>query len=540
MNHHSTFHKPEGQELQASSLRARPIAPGLVALLLFLAHPVSSGFRAQNPQGANPPAQAAGGVQAGEPKFRIIRSVSGTKGSQKGISYVVEDPRTVFYIPEDHQVIVYFEWEGPPGMHHLEGVWKNPEGKVVLLSDFDYQASQRRFGAYWALVLSEAVQPGLWALEAHVDGELAASHNFQIVASPRPAITTPQRRLLSPSEIYQRALGASVPISKRDASGEQLSEGSGFLIASGFVLTSFQNIDGAGSVVVRLADGRRIEPEGVVTWNRMQDWVILKMAASDAPTLPPANPNSVSVGDRCYTLDVSQEDTRVIVDGNVIGRRKLPQLGDRLSLSFGVAPRADGSPLLNEYGEYIGMVVRGSLLPGSASLDVVKWGYPTNIFRPGGSFSETLAVPVEAIPVPPGDVKPKALGELAEAGQFTPPLVGYRNIERGTLALYVKSNGSYPDAVNEKFEFSQHDREMAVLVVWAAAEKIKGEAVMHIFSLDNHALFSTKPFKINLGRGQKSASVWKVALAKVPPATYRLDVNLGTNPVWRTFFRVVE
>lgn len=56
----------------------------------------------------NPP-QAAGGVPAGGQQFRLVRSVSGSKGSQQGGRFVIEDPRSVFYLPEDTKIIVYFE-----------------------------------------------------------------------------------------------------------------------------------------------------------------------------------------------------------------------------------------------------------------------------------------------------------------------------------------------------------------------------------------------------------------------------------------------
>ena len=64
--------------------------------------------------------------------------MSGSKGSQQGNRYIIEDPRSVFYIPADHQVIVYFEYEGPIGSHRVEGLWKRPDGKVGTISDFTY------------------------------------------------------------------------------------------------------------------------------------------------------------------------------------------------------------------------------------------------------------------------------------------------------------------------------------------------------------------------------------------------------------------
>ena len=150
----------------------------------------------------NMQAPSAGGVAPAEPTFHLIRSVCGSKGSQKGDHFVMEDPRSVFYLPEDKQVMMYFEWEGPTGQHHLEGFWKNPEGKVVVLSDFSYEAKQKRFAGYWTLPLTDSMSPGMWMMEAHVDGELAGTYNFQVTVAPRPPLPS-ARPVLTPAEVYK-------------------------------------------------------------------------------------------------------------------------------------------------------------------------------------------------------------------------------------------------------------------------------------------------------------------------------------------------
>src|SRR5215467_3860298 len=107
-----------------------------------------------------------GGVQAEGSPFRLIRSVSGSKGTPQGGRFAMEDPRTVFYIPEDHQVIIYMEWEGPPGKHHIEGFWKSPAGKTSAMTDFDYEAKVNKFGAFFTFTLSDSMALGNWSLEA--------------------------------------------------------------------------------------------------------------------------------------------------------------------------------------------------------------------------------------------------------------------------------------------------------------------------------------------------------------------------------------
>jgi len=128
--------------------------PTIVLLMLgpLLSLPPSSSAQNQAP---------AGGVQGVGSQFQFVRSASGSKGTPSGGRFSMEDPRTVFYVPEDRQVIVYMEWEGSPGKHHIEGFWKDPDGKVVTLSDFEYEAKDKRFGAFWTLSLADTTPIGM-------------------------------------------------------------------------------------------------------------------------------------------------------------------------------------------------------------------------------------------------------------------------------------------------------------------------------------------------------------------------------------------
>src|SRR5436309_14255732 len=107
--------------------------------------------------------------------YRVIRSISGANGHEDNGRYLIDDPRSVFVAGKDAKVTVYFEWEGPMGPHHFEGLWKSPEGKIVLISDFRYEAKAKQFSGYWTMLLSESTPSGEWTLEARIDGELGGS-----------------------------------------------------------------------------------------------------------------------------------------------------------------------------------------------------------------------------------------------------------------------------------------------------------------------------------------------------------------------------
>jgi len=514
-----------------------------IAFLLGVATCARAELTFQQPNVQSP---QAGGVAAAEPKFRLVRSVSGTKGSQRGDQYVIEDPRTVFYLPEDKQVIVYFEWEGPLGPHRLEGFWKSPEGKVVVISDFNYESKQKRFAGFWTMLLSESMPPGVWSLEAHIDGEVAGTHNFQIAVAPRPAPAVPSRPLLGPTEIYQLAVPAMVSIERLDNQRRRLGLGSGFILEKDLIATSFENIEGASYLRVVLANGASLDFDSIMAWNRREDWALLRMASPVSSSLAASKPNSWQVGDRCFSLDSPQQGGRTIVDGDITGSHAFSEVGDRLNLNVTLSRMASGSPLLNEYGEVIGVIVSSSLIPGLSSLAVLGEGdfprYPGNLF--GGGFTvglgPQLAAPISAIQIPKPETAATALADLAKSGLFPESLVRNDNLLQGTVAESIRRAGTQMEAVGQKFEFPRKDSRVSVLITWHGETKLKSSAFLKVYNIDNKLVGATTALKLNVPKGQLVFSAWTFEVGSLPDGTYRVDLVLGSDHVWRSFFRLVN
>lgn len=514
----------------ASRTQKRVLAVVWLLAAVFLIASGSSTAAGEKPQ-------ESGGVRAGEPRFRVIRSVSGTEGTEENGQFVIKDPRTIIYLPQDHQVMVYFEWEGPAGKHNFEGIWKNPEGKVVTISDFSYEATQKRFGGYWRLLLDEKCDSGIWMIEARIDGEVAGTHSFQIIASERPPLAPSSRRRPSASEIYQEANAATVFIEKLNPSSERVAVGSGFFIEKGLVLTTFQVIDGASLLRIAGADGRISTSEKVVAWNRWQDWAVIRVETDSAGILSRAQADSWKVGDRCFSLDARDDSSRMIVDANIIGKQQDSRAGERVTVSFSLYPRAIGSPLLNEYGEVIGIVGAG-IVPGATSLEVLRTGFPVNLATLEFTYRRDQALPISLVPATFPVGKSTTLGELASSGQFVPLLSGYRDVASGTLAASVRREGSSLQAVDDKFEFSRRVGHMAVLLTWDPKEKRKGRASVRLYNLDNKLLFESKFLKVTLHPGEVFFSMWEMTLGEnTSPGIYRLDVVLDSDTVWRTFLK---
>ncbi|MGH9712987.1 MAG: trypsin-like peptidase domain-containing protein [Candidatus Acidiferrales bacterium] len=483
--------------------------------------------------------QSGGGVQASQPKFRVVRSISGSEGIQQGGTYVIRDPRTVFYLPQDHRVIVYFEWEGPPGLHHFEGIWKGPGGRSTSISDFDYEAKERRFGAYWEMTISESIPTGLWSLEARVDAEVTGTHSFQIVTGAAPISTEPARTVYTSAEIYKRALAASVSIESLNGQGVHSSTGSGFFFSKGLVLTAFQVVDGASSLRVTLPDGQAIESREILAWNRRQDWAILRIDASVTPELVFAKPKSWVVGDNCYLLDVAGPGNRIIAGVSLVGQTAIPGAGERLNISSPPSHQAIGGPLLNEFGEVIG-ILGGSLLPGASVLQGVHYGLRLNSLSSARGYSGVMATPSNLVSVPNPDTHATSLEDLLRTGQFLAPLVSSDDVIFGTLARDIRHDNGVPVAVDDKSEFSRREGQAAVFLNLSPKMKRKGTSALAVYDLDNKLIGQTGSSKIELQTGKLSFFAGHLDISNLTPGIYRLDVLISGSPLWRTFFRITD
>lgn len=502
------------------------------ALLVLLIHVIAIG-QEPKPQVTTPQPLAAG-AQATDSRFHLIRAVSGSQIIEDAGRHTVDDPRTVFYLPTDKQVAVYFTWEGPAGPLHFEGVWKNPSGKVVLVSDFDYKSEQPRFGGYFIMLLDEKTATGIWTLEARIDGEMAGTHNFQVVTATRPDNPVPTSRVLSPSEIYKRASAASVFIENINQGGERRSIGSGFLIGPDRLLTAFQVIDGASRIRIVNPTGQRVEAQEVLAWNRRQDWAILKVSADNTNTLQAAATDS-SIGDRCYVLDVPAEGNRILIETSLIGKQTVAGAGDRLNVSENLSRSTLGSPLLNDKGEVIGLI-GGSLIPKEAFLEDQAFAARSL----GVASRGTLAVPMSLISQLNSSNQSTTIDDLAKSGRFTPPLLGNEDVLNGTLSRNLNRKTDPPQPIEERAEFSRQDGRAILLVTWLPKQKRKGVPALRLYDLDNRLASESSGKKISVNPQKLSYTSWELNLANLSTGIYRIDILLNTDTVWRTFFRIAE
>jgi hypothetical protein len=470
------------------------------------------------------------------PQFRVVRSLCGSKGTSHGSDFRVEDPKSEFHPAEDHQIIVYFEWEGPPGSHHAEGIWRSPDGKAVVTSDFDLASQSTHYTGYWTLAIPEAVAPGLWALEVTIDGQPAGTQTFRIVSERNASPAAAGAPLLpTPAEVYQRAAAASVFVTSQDAQGEAITRGLGFFIDRNFVLTSFQVVDGATSLRIDLADGTRAVVNDLVAWSRPSDWVILKVDYDKAQPLEKAAPDSWKVGDLCYVLTSQGQGSRTIQSVNLTGLQGSGK-SQRLTVSQFGGQSVLGTPLLDSYGRAIGLLSGG--LAGMGSSRMGNW---TAYLDPGQgmtAIADLTVSPLAQIPPAATSQPPSTLADLAARGVLQKPLPQVSQVVTGFFCEDFRKIGNDIMPVSTTRTFSHARGSLAVVIDWAPVKKIKGMQQLRVYDLNNQPVLQTTPSKIELQPRVTNTSGWKLPIATVPAGIYRVDVLIDGEPQWREFFRL--
>jgi hypothetical protein len=93
---------------------------------------------------------------SGADEFHLIRSLSGPSGKVEGSRFVFDQVRNRFVYPQDKSLIVYFEWEGPPGSHVLTAFWRQPDGRTAAISpDVKIESATRQLNSYWTFIIAD-------------------------------------------------------------------------------------------------------------------------------------------------------------------------------------------------------------------------------------------------------------------------------------------------------------------------------------------------------------------------------------------------
>ncbi|SDR39217.1 serine protease Do [Paraburkholderia fungorum] len=156
-------------------------------------------------------------------------------------------------------------------------------------------------------------------------------------------------------------IGASHAAS-RDENGESSGGGealgSGFIISQdGYVLTNNHVVDGADKVTVKLTDGREFRAQ-VIGTDKTSDVAVLKIGASNLPTVKIGDPANSKVGEWVVAIGSPYGFDNTVTSGIISAKSRT--FSDDSPIPFiqtdvPVNPGNSGGPLFNLNGEVIGI-----------------------------------------------------------------------------------------------------------------------------------------------------------------------------------------
>ena len=462
---------------------------------------------------------------------RLLRSLSGPSGRTVGNEFVLDETRNRFVYPNDSSLVIYFQWEAPPGDHVLTGIWKQPDGRVASISpDVKIRTSTATLNCYWIFSLSPSLANGVWSLEVRVDGSPAGAHSFELAGMSAPQ--------LSIDHIF-KSIGPSVVwVHKLDRTGSKFDRAMGFAISSGAIATAFQAIDSAALLEIEFSDGRKVRTNELFAFSRTGDWAIIKADTGSSAPVPRGDVSRLLVGQRLalFTFD---SNTRVIGVVDVGGQGVIPGFGGRIQITPEAAPEAAGGPILDSAGRAVG-VVGGSLRPGarisrSASSDQE---IRQTLAHGAGGTTVNSATTISELPneVPSNTT---TLEQLASAGLLTTLLSPMPElVSAGTTnELRKRVSAGLPPEVSE---FSQRGPEVGLFAVWLKKGKLsKGTIVIQAFDTANKLRMAGSAKKVSLARAAQEVG-FTFSPSSLEPGTYRIDLSWDGIPIWRTFIRITE
>ncbi|RSK28648.1 trypsin-like serine protease [Bacillus sp. HMF5848] len=214
-----------------------------------------------------------------------------------------------------------------------------------------------------------------------------------------------------------------------DQDGDVVSQGSGFVVVDGFLLTNYHVIEGGTTFSFVDANWNEHEIDGVVKTDKQADLAILKLKETGLfPALAVGPLSSVEKGERIVTVGSPQGLLNTVSDGLVSGLHTMEDGVEVLQISAPITHGNSGGPVFDTNGYAIGITTFGydtGNLNFAISLDEAKtWitdlkakshaavpvisfrGTPVQQLAPGVALDLNIALPDQVRKVVQHPTKP--------------------------------------------------------------------------------------------------------------------------------------
>jgi hypothetical protein len=203
----------------------------------------------------------------------------------------------------------------------------------------------------------------------------------------------------------------------------------------------------------------------------------------------------------------------------------------RFTIGARPSDAAVGSPLLDQYGDLIGMVgaaAKGGI--GTFADERIRW-------KGGRAPLYSLVVlPAKGIQRPEmGEAE--GLATFWERGSFFRAVTADEAVH-GTLYPGIRKPGGEGLPLATSFEFSAQDGGVTAVVFWQSAEKRDRMLNHAVYDYANRAIVIGKPLKVAFKPGQRFDSASPAEIKNFAPGEYRFDVLVDDKVAWRSYFTV--
>ncbi|MEL7521259.1 MAG: HhoA/HhoB/HtrA family serine endopeptidase [Cyanobacteria bacterium J06553_1] len=182
------------------------------------------------------------------------------------------------------------------------------------------------------------------------------------INSARTVVARQQRPSIFNDPLFREFFGDMGVVPQQPAQRVERGTGSGFILnANGTIVTNAHVVEGADAVTVTLKDGRELRGE-VVGEDPLTDVAVIKVDATDLPTVPLGNSDSLRPGEWAIAIGNPLGLDNTVTAGiiSATGRSSAQiRVSDKrvqfIQTDAAINPGNSGGPLLNELGEVIGV-----------------------------------------------------------------------------------------------------------------------------------------------------------------------------------------
>lgn len=216
------------------------------------------------------------------------------------------------------------------------------------------------------------------------DESASSSLRFTRIAK-KPAATK-----LAVSEIAARCSSAVVSITTKDKDGKDIGMGSGFIVSEdGLIITNFHVVESSYQVEVKIGE-EVFKGATLVRGIPNLDMAIIKIEAQNLPVLPIGDSDSLVNGQLVVVLGNPVGLERSVSNGIISAIRSKDNI-KMIQMTAPVSPGSSGGPVLNEYGEVIGITTLASFFMTQNLNFAIPINYLDKIFNEKISWQEVRA-----------------------------------------------------------------------------------------------------------------------------------------------------